>query len=226
MGDSHARHWLPAFDIVASRLGLNVTARPMVSCPPSVTPVKFWTRETGTRAFVECVDWVRQGVDLALKERPAAVVFAACAKVYTPAVQNSSATVVAEGVVQAARRIIAADIPVLFIKSTPMMPVNIPDCLAMEAKRSPGAIVAPSCSVTKQKGLAKESPADTAGNLYPIMKRLAFDDVFCVDGTCPPVIGNVVVYQDTHHLTRPFSQSLANALERRLLEAARLLGTH
>ena len=171
MGDSHARHWLPAFDIVASRLGLNVTARPMVSCPPSVTPVKFWTRETGTRAFVECVDWVRQGVDLALKERPAAVVFAACGKVYTPAVRNSSATVVAEGVVQAAWRIIAADIPVLFIKSTPMMPFNIPDCLAMEAKRSPGAIVAPSCSVTKQEGLAKDNPADTAGNLYPIMNR-------------------------------------------------------
>ena len=32
----------------------------------------------------------------------------------------------------------------------------------------------------KQECLAKGSPADTAGNLYSIMKRLAFDDVFYV----------------------------------------------
>jgi hypothetical protein len=57
------------------------------------------------------------------------------------------------------------------------------------------------------------------------MKRLAFDDVFCVNGTCPPVIENLVAFRGTIQLTRPFSQPLANFMERRLLEAAPLLGS-
>jgi hypothetical protein len=54
--------------------------------------------------------------------------------------------------------------------------------------------------------------------MFPAMRVLAFDHLFCVNGTCPPVIGNVVVYADAHHLTHAFSQSLAPALEEQLLD--------
>ena len=49
MGGSHDFHWMPAFEIVAGRLGLKVFDRFMASCPPSFTPVIFWTKETGTQ---------------------------------------------------------------------------------------------------------------------------------------------------------------------------------
>jgi hypothetical protein len=57
---------------------------------------------------------------------------------------------------------------------------------------------------------------ETAASTYPLMRELSFDDIFCANETCAPVIGNVVVYRDTNHLTQAFAQSLASALEGKL----------
>ena len=70
----------------------------------------------------------------------------------TPAYNKSfNVTPVAEGVVQAAKRIIAADIPVLYIKTTPVMDEHVPDCLAKEVARNPGSADLSACSVDKKK---------------------------------------------------------------------------
>ena len=129
-------------------------------------------------------------------------------------------TTVAEDVVQAAKRIIAADIPVLYIKTTPLMNEHIPDCLAKEVVRNPGSPNLSACSEDKRRGIKKSSPVDDAASVFPIMRGLAFDDFFCLNNTCLPVISNVVVYRDTHHLTKWYALSLAPVLEQKLVEAA------
>jgi hypothetical protein len=40
---------------------------------------------------------------------------------------------------------------------------------------------------------------------------------FCRARECNPVIGNVLVYRDSHHLTRAYAQTLAEPLQRALL---------
>lgn len=60
---------------------------------------------------------------------------------------------------------------------------------------------ASACSVGKVQGLGKDGPVELAAAAYPLMRKLSFDDVFCVNETCPPVIGNIFVYRDTNHLT-------------------------
>src|SRR5690606_3098150 len=45
---------------------------------------------------------------------------------------------------------------------------------------------------------------------------LDFTDVFCRDGRCPPVIGNVFVYRDSHHVTASYMRTLAPVLAQRL----------
>jgi hypothetical protein len=49
-------------------------------------------------------------------------------------------------------------------------------------------------------------------------------DLLCPDRMCAPVLGNVVVYRDAHHLTRSYTLSLAPYLEERLLELIPLTG--
>ncbi|MGH3489127.1 MAG: acyltransferase family protein [Actinopolymorphaceae bacterium] len=41
-------------------------------------------------------------------------------------------------------------------------------------------------------------------------------DYFCLDGTCPAVIGNVLVYRQGTHVTKTYVDTLAPALERKL----------
>jgi hypothetical protein len=41
-------------------------------------------------------------------------------------------------------------------------------------------------------------------------------DIYCPDGLCVAIIGNVVVYQDEHHVTATFARSLMPILAERI----------
>jgi hypothetical protein len=44
-------------------------------------------------------------------------------------------------------------------------------------------------------------------------------EYFCNDTTCPPAIGNVIVYADDSHITSTYSRTLAPMLSRKLAVA-------
>lgn len=44
-------------------------------------------------------------------------------------------------------------------------------------------------------------------------------DAYCVDGSCPTIIGNVAVYFDTNHITTAYSRSVAPFFSQRVLDA-------
>ena len=223
MGDSHAGDWVKTFEVVGKRLGFNVTNLGKSSCPPTTTLLNI-ASGAGVRPYLECQDWIAKGVESIVQARPLAVIFAAYHN-YAPHDNTANASAVAAGVVQIAKRIVAADIPVLYIKSTPVMPEAVPDCLAREVKRTPGSVDLAACSVSKEVGiLSKKAPLEAAARMYPLMQPLSFDEALCKGGTCSPVIGNVVAYYDKHHLTRPFAQSLAPVLEQKLLGLASFSG--
>ncbi len=49
------------------------------------------------------------------------------------------------------------------------------------------------------------------------------DSLICGRTTCPPVVGNVLVYQDSHHLTSAYALTTAPYLEQRLLKVSKTL---
>jgi len=57
---------------------------------------------------------------------------------------------------------------------------------------------------------AEEGDVDT-----PIVD---LSDRFCLDDICPAVIGNVLVYRDSHHITATYSRLLSDDLAERLEE--------
>lgn len=219
LGDSHAKHWETAFSIVGHRLGFNVTRIHKSSCAPSLTLMQ--TQPGNRQPNVACHEMVTQAINQILQDPPLAVVLVAY-PIYKPYADGNRDASVAAGVVQIAKRFVAADIPVLGIKSTPVMKENIPDCLARLTKQSSGNANASACSVSANDAL-KNGPVEEAASMYPIMRLMSFDNVFCANGTCPPVIGNLVVYGDKHHVSRPYSLSLAPALEQKLREVAPFL---
>ncbi|MFW8745782.1 SGNH hydrolase domain-containing protein, partial [Mesorhizobium japonicum] len=55
--------------------------------------------------------------------------------------------------------------------------------------------------------------AATAATGTPLIDLIGY---FCSD-VCPPIIGNMLVYRDSHHMTATFSAALAGPLADRLL---------
>ena len=47
--------------------------------------------------------------------------------------------------------------------------------------------------------------------------------LICGPVSCPPVIGNVLVYQDSHHLTSTYALTTAPYLEERLLKVSKTI---
>ena len=43
--------------------------------------------------------------------------------------------------------------------------------------------------------------------------------LFCTDDACPPVIGNVLVYRDTSHITASYAATLTPYIEPQIVEA-------
>lgn len=76
------------------------------------------------------------------------------------------------------------------------------------------------CTSKAADVLSSDGALILASRQCPELRLISFDDAFCaVDGPCPPVIGNVVVYRDAHHMTATYSATLAPALSRRLRAA-------
>ncbi len=49
------------------------------------------------------------------------------------------------------------------------------------------------------------------------------NSLICGRVKCPPIVGNVLVYQDSHHLTSVYALTTAPYLEKRLLKVSETL---
>jgi hypothetical protein len=71
-------------------------------------------------------------------------------------------------------------------------------------------------------------PADpptsyAARALHGTVPVVDMTSLICGRLACPPVVGNVLVYLDTRHLTQSYSQTLAPYLRERLLAASSMV---
>jgi peptidoglycan/LPS O-acetylase OafA/YrhL len=213
VGDSHAMHWLPAFERAADDAGWNVTALTKNGCAFADLTVQFGSPGQPQVDFVDCDRWKRKVLAWLLAEKPDLVVISESPNHRTanmPAPMSQDA--IARGVVAMADQLVDAHIPVALIKHTPWLKNNAPNCMA-----KPGA-TADACGGPRDQAL-RNAALNRAARMDPRLTLLSFDDAFCKGSRCPVVIGNVFVYRDQHHMTATFSRTLAPVLEERLSAA-------
>ncbi|MEX5302113.1 acyltransferase family protein [Kocuria sabuli] len=80
------------------------------------------------------------------------------------------------------------------------------------------------CQVPVEQVLAPVNPADALRD-RPGFTSLDLTDLICPGGLCRPVVGNVYVFFDPHHLTWTYTRTMAPALEERLLQDPATGGT-
>lgn len=200
VGDSHAEQYLPALQVVAEQQSVRVITYLRSSCPYSTAqPISDTERggvclrsnEATTQALL-----VDPTIDAVVTSNRTDVEFVVSEGVPGPV----------DGFVEAWSKLTDAGLPVVVLADTPQMLLEDATTECVLANTEDPAACA--------------RPADEAMPLDLQLEAAGLADVtlvdtqpwFCVDATCPAVIGSVLVYRDYHHITPAYSRTLAPLL--------------
>jgi hypothetical protein len=222
VGDSIAGNWFPALEKIALQQHWELVTEMRATCTWTATMTIDTTNGT---PFTVCHQWGAAVLhDLISTIRPDVVI--------TSDLPNTGSTAHPEAGSQGYADIGAGmatywtqledhGISVVPIKETPVMGYTVPDCVANYGASS-------KCDVQVAKAIVPDPPTvyatrDMAGKV----KEIDMNDLICAQARCRAVVGNVLVYFDSHHLTASYSKTMAAYLKPRLLASSPAFGiTH
>ncbi|HTR94610.1 MAG TPA: acyltransferase family protein [Trebonia sp.] len=219
VGDSMAGDWFtPLQAIAAKRHWLLVTDLHAV-CP--LSSAMLITPDVGG-PYTPCHAWGKAVVhDLVTRIRPDVVItsdYPGLATVRHPEGGRPSAVEIGKGMAKYWRQLEHHGISVVAIKESPIVGRNIPECVSQNPA-DPSV-----CDVPTAKAIRRNLPtvfaARASRGKVPLIDM---NPLICGPVDCPPVVGNVLVYQDSHHLTSTYALTTAPYLERRLLRVSKTL---
>jgi peptidoglycan/LPS O-acetylase OafA/YrhL len=213
IGDSVANQYRAILSDAARSRGWFVVSDLHGQCPWTATMMA----QSGTSdPYTVCHDWGRQVLtDMLTKYKPDVVVTSERPVLGTPshpAPDKVSFGQIGDGMVQYWNQLAAHGIRVVAVRESPEPRRNIPDCLSRPGNN------AASCTTSRSKAIVKDTALDQAvAKMSGGADIIDLNSLICEPTTCPPIIGNVVVYRDTHHLTQTYISSLAPYFMRKLL---------
>ncbi|MBD1540739.1 acyltransferase [Arthrobacter sp. IA7] len=207
IGDSHASQYVDPLASIGEKNGWKVRAMVRNGCPFTAAPPA--SKDT---VFSNCPEQNRQSLRKLLRMKPDMVVVAGM----TPAGYKSALgwewkndRELVSGYQEMLRPLIEAGIKVSVISDSPFPAFSVPDCVE---RNGPAA---PNCSVPDEPDRAQTDPLRVAAQEVGGLGVVDLGNYFCRNGSCPPVIGNVLVYRD-NHLTATFARTLSGPLKRAL----------
>jgi peptidoglycan/LPS O-acetylase OafA/YrhL len=202
-GDSHAAHWFPAVEAFARSAGYAVEVHTKSSCP--YADIDATRRGT---PYPQCPEWRRSVIAALNESKPALVLVAGYSDPdLSPGVADDLATwTKAYG-----DTLDALQVPTVVIADTPDLRADPAPCLS--AHLSDAEVCGQSRAIAL-RDVSRQAAAEAAAERgVPV---LDFTDYLCTADWCPPIIGDTLVYRDSHHLTEAFSAELAGVLGDRL----------
>jgi hypothetical protein len=206
IGDSHAAQWFGAFERLSRVRGWRLMAHTKSTCAFVDHPT--WLGEL-KRSYTECTEWGRGLMAVIARERPALVVLShtrselldidgeGVSEADRPDVWDAALTRTIEEVLRYADGVV-------ILGDTPVAVPDPPACLA----RSPHDVLA--CARPMRNAIADARHAlDLAIAEQTGAAFIDPDPFVCPSDPCPPVIGDIVVYRDSRHLTNTFVTEVA-----------------
>ncbi|MGP4074844.1 acyltransferase family protein [Halobacillus sp. K22] len=197
VGGSHSAHWLAPLKIYANNNDIKILNYTRSACRFSSESYRLTTKldqET-------CAEWNETVMDKLIEKQPDLV--------FTPA-DATEWEGIPEGYVDQWRKLNKHDINVFALKDNPRAEFDIPTCID---KNGPNA---EECTTKNDlEDLSDEVDQLNLDNVY----YADLTDKFCNEDECKPIIGNVLVYQDGHHLTRTYAKTLAPYVGEEVSEA-------
>ncbi|MGP9747305.1 acyltransferase family protein [Brachybacterium sp. AOP29-B2-41] len=201
VGDSHAASWYPALEQLAAQGKIRLDTNSKDSCLPLETPQKY---QGGS--YVSCAQWRHGVLERIDEEQPDLVLLAMFNNPgrLLDTTGTDPATQWHDGLTATLEKIDGPQVAVL--SDVPYQRRSPDACLSKHLEE------APACAVPRKDGFrenlvrAEDSAIAEAGDET---HRVDFTRYFCNAETCPTVIGSTVVFRDSHHLTRTFSEQMS-----------------
>lgn len=201
VGNSHVQQWLPALAPIAEERNWTVIGLVHGGC-------QFVDYSDGISG--ECNDRNAQALEYILDLQPDAVVTTA-----TYSIADYPHELLPGGFAPMAQAVLDNGITMVGIRDNPRFERDMGACPETYGVDSA------ECNPLYESVRAPDSPLDVMASIIPGMQFLDLDDLYCPDGVCPAVIGNVRVYLDENHLSATYTRTMAHALEPRLLDVLR-----
>ena len=195
-GGSHSAHWLPALQEIAKSENIQIVNYTKSGC-------RFSDDDTVEK---DCQEWNEQLLDTLIAKQPD-IVFT------TADVAGRKEVKVPEGYVTQWKALEDADINVFAIRDNPRLGFDVAACV------EENGLDIDACTREREDVLPVESAWDKLDNPPENVHYVDLSDAFCTPGTCPPVIGNVLVYRDNGHITATYAKTLAPILKEELMRA-------
>jgi peptidoglycan/LPS O-acetylase OafA/YrhL len=206
-GDSHAHQWLPALEQVAVDKHWRLVVYAKHGCP--LADALVTKPGTTSQPFDECTAWRTEALGEIEELHPTMVIGTALVRAGTPIGASGDAD---EAWVRAwmdtLRALQSSATTVKLLEDTPYPEHNVPECLSghMFDVKSCNLDEDDAMNHAGQRRLLHEEAARAGiGTIDPT-------DWFCLDGTCPVIVGNTMVYRDTSHVSGEYAALLERAL--------------
>ena len=212
-GDSHAMQWFPALEAIARRRHWRLVELTKSGCPPQAVPVLY---PPTPRRDPSCAAWRERALRrIERDERPALVVAGASMR-YTVLdgerrlARRESTRALGAGYAPTLARLRAAAGRVAVLTDVPRPPRDIPSCVSGAMRRLRR------CAFARGPAVANAFAIRDAAARVPGIETVDATDRFCLPDLCPAVVGDVLVYRNSGHVTASYMKTLAPWLERRL----------
>lgn len=197
LGDSHAEQWFAGVELLAEDASLRLHTFTKSSCPAVSISI-----ENQGSPYTACDQWR----DSALREisamKPRLVVLGSYGKVSPVDGSHSLRSQWEEGLRETIKAM-PAETEVVVLADTPAHDSAPASCLSRNVER------ATSCDAEREEAIDPERAAserkvavETGAHFVDMNKYLCADD-------CPVIIGDILAYRDTHHLSAPMAEALA-----------------
>jgi peptidoglycan/LPS O-acetylase OafA/YrhL len=206
VGDSHALQWFPAFEELAERNDWRLVSLTRSSCLPADLAIRNARMK---RRYTECEDWRTGALGRIDALRPDLVVVATDTNypgmlMGHPADPDRLWSAAWDGLFA---RLRAASRHVVLLADTPTLSTDPLDCLGANG-RDITACTEPAATVLRDPAWRAEVRDAARRATVPVIDPTPW---LC-GRDCPLIVGNVLVYRDTNHLTRAYAQMLGPVL--------------
>jgi peptidoglycan/LPS O-acetylase OafA/YrhL len=201
VGDSHGSAMFPAFDWVARHNGWRLLTFVKVACPfLDIAVVSSLLK----REYTECAQW-NEAVIARLKGAPPDLTVINMSHWIFP-VDTSLGMV--DFSASLARMIGRLSGKTVILADSPHSAVDVPACLSANWWD-----IRP-CATRKAQAMSQHAVLEGAAASAAGVALIDLAAQICPSGPCMPVVNNMIVYRDSHHLTATFSASLGPELGR------------
>jgi peptidoglycan/LPS O-acetylase OafA/YrhL len=198
-GDSHAAQWMPAMDKVAKAKGWKLVVHVKKACPDAEVATDKDPRGTDCAAWRAAV--IAQLADL----RPDLVVMSSFR--YSLVGSDSGKdpdTVWRAGMEKTVAKVRPLTRHLLLLGDSATPSLDIPSCAAANLTKVQRCVAARAGAVRPGRLAVERDIAGAAQAAF-----IPTSDWMCTDAACPVVVGNVLMYRDSSHLTATASVLLA-----------------